>query len=70
MKKVFIWLLTIITFILMLPISFFFLGLLIIIQQGQVNSIFQFIILLILSFACSILVAKNLHTKLKNIMLK
>jgi ABC-type multidrug transport system permease subunit len=70
MKNVFIWLLTIITFILMLPISFFFLGLLIIIQQGQVNSIFQFIILLILSFTCSILVAKNLHTKLKNIMLK
>ena len=65
MKKGFIWLLTIITFILMLPISFFFLGLLIIIQQGQVNSIFQFIILLVCSVGCSVLAAKCVFSKLE-----
>jgi hypothetical protein len=65
MKKGFIWLLTIITFILMLPISFIFLGLLIIIQQGQVNSIFQFVILLACSVGCSVLAAKGVYSKLE-----
>lgn len=65
MKKVFVWLIVIISFIVLVPISFLFLCLLASIQQGHpVGSIIQGVVMLICSLGLAGMGASAIYKKL------
>jgi len=65
MKKVLIWIFTIITFIVLVPISFLFFCFLAIIQQGHpINSIIQAVVMFICALGLAGMGAKALYNKL------
>ena len=65
MNKVFIWLIVIISFVVLVPVSFLFFCLLATIQQGHpVNSIIQAIVMFICSLGVAGMGAGALYKKL------
>lgn len=65
MKSVFKWLISIVVFFIMLPISYFLSSLMLLWYQGMgFNGIFQIVIVVCLVFGISFFVAKTVFEKL------